>query len=113
MHCAFQHVCLQHGHVPFLPAHYVLDSGQRESSLSITFTFYAFVQIYRNIDSFEVPQAEELNRRRLAPWTAAHWLGMDVHDCGDIKMDALELQPGVALTVEPGLYIPDEVPPPP
>lgn len=32
-----------------------------------------------------------------------------MHDCGDIKMDALELQPGVALTVEPGLYIPDEV----
>lgn len=33
---------------------------------------------------------------------------MDVHDCGDIKMDSLELVPGVALTIEPGIYIPDE-----
>ena len=33
---------------------------------------------------------------------------MDVHDCGSIKMDALELIPGVTLTIEPGMYIPDE-----
>lgn len=33
---------------------------------------------------------------------------MDVHDCGDIKMDSLELQPGVVLTIEPGIYLPEE-----
>ncbi len=37
-----------------------------------------------------------------------HWLGMDVHDVGDYKIDGQwrVLEPGMALTVEPGLYIP-------
>lgn len=36
-----------------------------------------------------------------------HWLGMDVHDVGDYKIgDAWrQLEPGMALTVEPGLYV--------
>jgi Xaa-Pro aminopeptidase len=37
-----------------------------------------------------------------------HWLGMDVHDVGDYKVgDQWRLlEPGMALTVEPGVYIP-------
>jgi len=36
-----------------------------------------------------------------------HWLGMDVHDVGDYKVDDVWrlLEPGMTLTVEPGLYI--------
>ena len=34
-----------------------------------------------------------------------HFLGMDVHDVGDYKVP---LEPGCAITIEPGIYIPDE-----
>ncbi|MBI1733004.1 MAG: Xaa-Pro aminopeptidase [Gammaproteobacteria bacterium] len=36
-----------------------------------------------------------------------HWLGMDVHDVGDYKLDGewRVLGPGMVLTVEPGLYL--------
>ena len=37
-----------------------------------------------------------------------HWLGMDVHDVGDYKVAEKWrlLEPGMVLTIEPGLYIP-------
>lgn len=37
----------------------------------------------------------------------SHWLGMDVHDVGAYRLDGAHraLEPGMALTVEPGLYV--------
>ena len=45
--------------------------------------------------------------RRFYMHRTGHWLGLDVHDVGDYKIDGewRELEPGMALTVEPGLYI--------
>lgn len=38
---------------------------------------------------------------------SGHWLGLDVHDVGRYKIDGKwrRLQPGMVLTVEPGIYI--------
>ena len=39
----------------------------------------------------------------LLPHGVSHYMGLDVHDVGDIG----ELQPGMVITVEPGVYIPE------
>jgi Xaa-Pro aminopeptidase len=43
------------------------------------------------------------------PHNTSHWLGLDVHDVGTYARDGepRPLEPGMVLTVEPGLYIPD------
>ena len=49
--------------------------------------------------------------RRFYPHNTSHWLGLDVHDVGDYRIDghSRELEPGMVLTVEPGIYIrPDD-----
>ncbi len=45
--------------------------------------------------------------RRFYMHRTGHWLGMDVHDCGDYKRDGQwrALAPGMVLTVEPGCYV--------
>lgn len=45
--------------------------------------------------------------RRFYMHRTGHWLGLDVHDAGEYKIgnDWTTLQPGMTLTVEPGLYI--------
>jgi Xaa-Pro aminopeptidase len=46
--------------------------------------------------------------RRYFMHRTGHWLGMDVHDVGDYKVGEAwrVLEPGMVLTIEPGIYIP-------
>ena len=44
------------------------------------------------------------------PHKSCHWLGLDVHDVGDYRLadQWRPLQPGMVLTVEPGIYVTSE-----
>jgi len=57
---------------------------------------------------------ESESYKRFYMHRTGHWLGMDVHDAGDYKVDDQwrKLQPGMVFTVEPGCYIrpADDVP---
>jgi Xaa-Pro aminopeptidase len=48
--------------------------------------------------------------REFYPHGTSHWLGMDVHDVGDyrVRQASRVLEPGMVLTVEPGLYVDPE-----
>ncbi|OOG47715.1 aminopeptidase P N-terminal domain-containing protein [Rhodanobacter sp. C01] len=49
--------------------------------------------------------------QRFFPAKTGHWLGLDVHDVGDYRVDGESrlLEPDMVLTVEPGLYVaPDD-----
>jgi Xaa-Pro aminopeptidase len=48
---------------------------------------------------------------RYFPHKTGHWIGLDVHDVGDYRVDdePRMLEPGMVVTVEPGIYIaPDD-----
>jgi Xaa-Pro aminopeptidase len=46
--------------------------------------------------------------RRFYMHQTSHWLGLDVHDVGLYRLgqDWVRLEPGMVLTVEPGIYVP-------
>lgn len=50
---------------------------------------------------------EQGDYRRFYMHRTSHWLGMDVHDVGKYRVgeESRTLEPGMVLTVEPGLYI--------
>jgi Xaa-Pro aminopeptidase len=50
---------------------------------------------------------EKESYKRFYMHRTGHWLGLDVHDAGEYRAAGAwrALEPGMALTVEPGLYI--------
>jgi Xaa-Pro aminopeptidase len=52
-----------------------------------------------------IKNVEESEMRKYFPHATSHFLGYDVHDVGDYSRP---LEPGVVLTVEPGIYIAEE-----
>ncbi len=52
--------------------------------------------------------------RHLYMHRTGHWLGLDVHDVGAYRLGEhpVQLEPGMVLTVEPGLYVSDRLPVP-
>jgi Xaa-Pro aminopeptidase len=57
-------------------------------------------------DPQEIIEREQ--HRLFCPHNTSHWLGSDVHDVGDYRVDGAwrPLEPGMVLTIEPGIYIP-------
>ena len=50
---------------------------------------------------------EQEHHKRFYAHNTGHWLGLDVHDVGEYQVDghSRELEPGMVITVEPGIYI--------
>jgi Xaa-Pro aminopeptidase len=61
------------------------------------------------LDATPEAMIEQELYRSLYMHRTSHWLGMDVHDVGLYKRDdgARVLEPGMVLTIEPGLYVAD------
>jgi Xaa-Pro aminopeptidase len=53
---------------------------------------------------------EKGEHRKFYMHRTSHWLGMDVHDVGKYKIgdESRILEPGMVLTVEPGVYIAED-----
>lgn len=64
----------------------------------------------KKLGLLEGPLSRLLKERAYLPFfghRTGHWLGLDVHDVGDYRVGGewRVLEPGMALTVEPGIYI--------
>ncbi len=52
-----------------------------------------------------IQSATKESMRKYSPHATSHFLGLDVHDVGDYRT---LLKPNMVITVEPGIYIPEE-----
>jgi Xaa-Pro aminopeptidase len=70
------------------------------------------VEGLRSLGVLSVPVDEAIEKnayRGFYMHRTSHWLGMDVHDVGKYRLGdkSRTLEPGMVLTVEPGLYFPE------
>jgi Xaa-Pro aminopeptidase len=59
----------------------------------------------RQVDAAARAVIRDAGYARFFPHGTSHWLGLDVHDVGAYDRP---FEPGMVLTVEPGIYLPDE-----
>ncbi|KAM4650924.1 xaa-Pro aminopeptidase 3 [Discoglossus pictus] len=92
----------------------------QKSCLSLCFPGTSLENVYSHMLSVIARKLQELGivakgssdsqlfkaARRYCPHHVGHYLGMDVHDTPDVSR-SLPLQPGMVITVEPGIYIPE------
>jgi Xaa-Pro aminopeptidase len=52
-----------------------------------------------------ITEPDQASIRRYYPHATSHYMGLNVHDAGDYS---LPFVPGIVMTVEPGIYIPEE-----
>ena len=53
---------------------------------------------------------EKQTHKRFTVHRIGHWLGLDTHDVGSYRVDGnwRPIEPGMVVTIEPGIYLPDE-----
>ncbi|MGH7897547.1 MAG: M24 family metallopeptidase, partial [Candidatus Binatia bacterium] len=72
------------------------------------------VEGLRSLGVLSMSPEEAIEKSAYRPYymhRTSHWLGMDVHDVGKYRVadKSRVLEPGMVLTVEPGLYFSDSV----
>ncbi|TXH77200.1 MAG: Xaa-Pro aminopeptidase [Thiothrix sp.] len=91
------------------------DAPHQAAVRSLTAGLVSLGLLQGNVDELikDPPKPEDGSTPKEAPYRqfymhkTGHWLGLDVHDVGDYKVKGewRTLEPGMVLTVEPGLYI--------
>jgi Xaa-Pro aminopeptidase len=94
---------------PRQKALYDLVLGAREAGLEVVRPGGTMSEVNQAVRSFlEAHSGDLCGESSCAPFLihgVSHWLGMDVHDVGDNRS---AFAPGMVLTLEPGLYLPEE-----
>ncbi|XP_049851341.1 xaa-Pro aminopeptidase 3-like [Schistocerca gregaria] len=68
---------------------------------------YAIECTKHELNALGIPQNGDLAVERFYPHMIGHYLGMDIHDVSLIGYNE-PFAPGMVITIEPGLYIPDD-----
>lgn len=83
----------------------IMQSEAKYSLLDLhSISYYAMIEELSRL-GFNKP---ERCVESLYPHSIGHHLGMDLHDCPTVPFEQ-ELRPGMVVTVEPGLYVPDSL----
>ncbi|MDN5923668.1 MAG: aminopeptidase P N-terminal domain-containing protein [Xanthomonadales bacterium] len=79
-------------------------SAAHEAALRVTAAGLCALKIIKSDPASALENGE---CERFFPHKTSHWLGLDVHDVGDYRIDGESrlLEPGMVLAVEPGIYI--------